>query len=93
VLLCVILICFSAIRNCARAADTPSCTPQMLDVQVLPLLEPQIVNELHGVIVEVANRSPSGCWLQGPFVDLLPQSGADTFTNSFFSNQEFSPSE
>jgi hypothetical protein len=87
-----VLICFPAVRT-ARAADLRSCTPEMLDIQVLPPLEQDSVNQLHALVIEVANHSQSSCQLQGPSVELLPQSGADTFTNSFFSDQQMSPSE
>src|SRR5260370_28777621 len=92
-LLCAALACFPAISQPVRAADTRPCTPQMLDVQVLPLLEPYTVNQLHGLAIEIVNRSQSSCQLQGPSVELLPRSSVDTFTNSFFSDQEMSPSE
>jgi len=75
------------------AADLRPCTQEMLDLQVLPPLEPDTANRLHGLIIEVENRSQSSCQLQSPSVELLPQSGADTFTNSFFSDQALSPSE
>jgi hypothetical protein len=91
----VALICFLAISSPARAAEaTPfACTPEMLDVQVLPPQESNTVNQLHTLIIEIQNRSQSTCQLQGPTVNLLPESGADPFTNSFFSDQEFTPTE
>ena len=60
---------------------------------MLPPLEPNSANELHMLVVEFENRGGMTCRLQGPWVELLPQSGADSFTNGFFSDQEKTVSE
>jgi hypothetical protein len=72
----------------ANAASVLACTPEILDVQVLPPLEPNTTHDRHILAIELQHRSQSGCQLLGPTVQLLPESGADTFTNSFFSDQE-----
>jgi hypothetical protein len=91
---CITLICFLAMSTPGRAAAAaPFCTAEMLDVQVLPPQESNTVNQLHTLVIEIQNRSKSACQLQGLAVSLLPESGADPFTNSFFSDQEFTPSE
>ena len=84
---------FAVSSPVATAASVPACTPDMLDAHVLPPLEPATANELHVLVIEVENRGRSACQLPGPLVELLPQSGADTFTNSFFSDQEKTKSE
>jgi hypothetical protein len=79
----------------ARAAVAPPtiCTQEMLDVQVLPPLEADTANELHLLVIEIQNRGQSSCQLRGPVVALVPESGADSFTNSFFGEPATSPSE
>jgi hypothetical protein len=77
----------------ANAASVLPCTPEILDVQVLPPLEPNTAHDRHVLAIELQNRSQSGCQLLGRTVQLLPESGADTFTNSFFSDQELTPTE
>jgi len=66
-----------------HAASVLPCTPEILDVQVLPPLEPNTAHDRHILAIELQNRSQSGCQLLGPTVQLLPESGADTFTKSF----------
>ncbi len=91
-LLRITLILFFAVLA-ANAAPVPPCEPQMLDVQVLPPLEPNTARRLHILVIELENRNASPCQLRGPQVQLLPESGADPFTNSFFINQERTPAE
>ena len=74
-------------------ASVDNCTPQKLDVRVLVPLEPETASELHILAIEIANRGHMPCQLQNPWVALVPQNGADSFTNNFFSNQEKTPSE
>jgi len=37
------------------------CTPEILDVQVLPPLEPNTAHDRHIPAIELQNRSQSGC--------------------------------
>jgi hypothetical protein len=67
----------------ANVASVLPCTPEILDVQVLPPLEPNTAHDRHILAIELQNRSQSGCPLLGPTAQLLPESGADTFTNGF----------
>src|SRR5258708_28905562 len=93
-LICAAFTCVLLLRTRADAAEpVPPCTPEMLDVQVLPPLGPNSLNELRGLVIEVRNRSQSSCQLQGPLVELRPLSGADGFTNGFLSDEDLTPSE
>lgn len=87
--------CWLAFSFCPGMAEASvsACKLQTLDVHVLPPFEPNTASELHILVIEVENRGPSPCQLQDFSVALVPQSGADSFTNSFFSDKEKTPTE
>jgi hypothetical protein len=89
------LVCLLGVSCCPGLAEASvaACTPQTLDVHVLPPLEPNTASELHILVIEVENRGQSPCQLQNFGVALVPQSGADSFTNGFFRDQEKTPTE
>lgn len=74
----------------AWAGEPISCTPEMLDVRVLPLLESESVLRVQTLIIELQNRSQSLCKLPDAAVELLPKSGADELTTRFTNDPDTS---
>ncbi|MGB7284129.1 MAG: hypothetical protein WBE13_17830 [Candidatus Acidiferrum sp.] len=76
----------------ARAAVGMPCTAEMLDVQVLPPMEPRASIGLHELVIEFQNRSGIPCRFSEGFVQIVPRN-ADIFTRDFYGQRPPSASE
>ena len=74
----------------AWAGEAIPCTPEMLDVRVLPLIESESILHVETLIIEIENRSQLACALPEAAVELLPKSGADELTTRFTNNPDTS---
>ena len=79
----------------AGQTDSPSyCTADMLDIRVLPPLEPQTVSEIRALIIELQNRAESSCTLpRAPHIELLDQGGADSLAADDFQDDSAAAGE
>ena len=78
----------------AHAASVLPCTPEILDVQVVPPLEPNTAQRSTHPWrsnSRIAANPAASC--QAPLCSCCPRAVPTTFSNSFFSDQELTPTE
>ena len=78
----------------AHAASVLPCTPEILDVQVVPPLEPNTAQRSTHPWrsnSRIAANPAASC--QAPLCSCCPRAVPTTFSNSFFSDQELTPTD
>lgn len=78
-----------SIRANAQIEAPPLCSPDMLDIGVLPPFGRETVKEIRAMVIELQNRAQSVCTLPpAPYIALLPQDGADSFTGNDYEDDD-----
>lgn len=91
--LALMVLSWAAVAGSARAGQAPQCTAEMLDVRVLPPMEPKPSIGLHELVIEFRNRSGAACWFRDGFVQYAAQEGIADLTQDFYGQRPPNVSE